>query len=107
MFAFFFFLVSSAQAFEPEVVHSQFLPTFVLFPHGPDGPLPDEDYEFKGKSTANWLAKVGLIAMIGGGVTGVRALKAPSASELRKSRSITSASLIGGGMGLILIERVR
>ena len=75
-------------------------------PHGPDGPLPDDGYEFKdGGNSSNWLAKMGLLCVVASGVTGVMALRAEAGSIDRDNYSKISLGLLGGGVGLIVLER--
>ncbi|MEC7987536.1 MAG: hypothetical protein VX278_20385 [Myxococcota bacterium] len=76
-------------------------------PHGPDGPLPDDGYEFKdGGGSGNLLAKLGLVCIVAGGVTGVMALRAETGSVERNDYSKATAGLLGSGVGLIVLERV-
>ena len=76
-------------------------------PHGPDGPLPDDGFEFKDDGDGgNLLAKLGLVCIVASGVTGILALRAETGSEDRDLYSKTSLGLLGGGVGLIALERV-
>ena len=75
--------------------------------HGPEKPPPDDGYEFKGASGGNALGKLGLLSMGVGLVTSVLYLTAEPGSEKRDNMGRNSAVLLGGGFGLLVIERAR
>ena len=76
--------------------------------HGPDKPLPDGGYDFKTKKNdGSKLAKLGFVMVCASGFTAVRTLRAPTDSDLRQRRAVTSATLGATGVGLILWVRLR
>ena len=75
--------------------------------HGPEKPPPDDGYEFKGASGGNGLGKLGLLSMGVGLVTSVLYLTAEPGSEKKDNMGRNSAILLGGGLGLLVIERAR
>ena len=75
--------------------------------HGPEKPPPDDGYEFKGASGGNGLGKLGLLSMGVGLVTSVLYLAAEPDSERKDKMGRNSAILLGGGLGMLVIERAR
>ena len=75
--------------------------------HGPEKPPPDDGYEFKGASGGNALGKLGLLSMGVGLVTSVLYLAAEPDSEKKENMGRNSSILLGGGFGLLVIERAR
>ena len=75
--------------------------------HGPEKPPPDDGYEFKGANGGNALGKIGLLSMGVGLVTSVLYLAAEPDSEKKDKMGRNSAILLGGGLGLLVIERAR
>ena len=75
--------------------------------HGPEKPPPDDGYEFKGANGGNALGKLGLLSMGIGLVTSVLYLTAEPNSEKKENMGRNSAILLGGGFGLLVIERAR
>ena len=75
--------------------------------HGPEKPPPDDGYEFKGANGGNALGKLGLLSMGVGLVTSVLYLTAEPDSEKKNNMGRNSAILLGGGFGLLVIERAR
>ena len=75
--------------------------------HGPEKPPPDDGYEFKGSSGGNALGKLGLLSMGVGLVTSVLYLTAEPDSEKKANLGRNSGVLVGGGFGLLVLERAR
>ena len=75
--------------------------------HGPEKPPPDDGYEFKGANGGNGLGKLGLLSMGVGLVTSVLYLTAEPDSEKKANMGRNSAILLGGGLGMLVIERAR
>ena len=75
--------------------------------HGPEKPPPDDGYEFKEASGGNALGKIGLLSIGVGLVTSVLYLTAEAESEKKANMGRNSAILLGGGFGLLVLERAR
>ena len=75
--------------------------------HGPEKPPPDDGYEFKGANGGNALGKLGLASMGAGLVTSVLYVAAENDSEREATMGRNSLILLGGGLGLLVIERSR
>ena len=73
--------------------------------HGPEKPPPDDGYTFKTAKGGNALGKLGLAAMGAGLVTSVLFLTAEDDTERKSDLGLYSASLLGGGFVLLLVER--
>lgn len=73
--------------------------------HGPEKPPPDDGYTFKTANGGNALGKIGLVAMGAGIITSVLFISAEEDTEKKSKLGISSASLLGGGFVLLLIER--
>jgi hypothetical protein len=74
--------------------------------HGPDGPPPDGGYVIKDDGGGNTLGKLGLLCLVGGAVTGVLFLTSQEDSENRETYKNTTIGLLGGGVGMLVLERV-
>ena len=75
--------------------------------HGPEKPPPDDGYEFKGANGGNGLGKLGLAAMGAGVVTALLFVTADADSERKDNMGKATVGLMGGGLGLLVIERLR
>ena len=77
-------------------------------PHGPDKPSPDEGYEFKKKKTTggNLLAKFGVLIVGIGGFSAARSIVAEDPAQ-QQTYQKRAAVLMGSGVGLIVIEKLR
>ena len=99
-----------AEPFSPEPLPERFqlkrLPLSEQVPHGPDGPLPDDGFDFEdNSSSSNWLAKIGLLSIATGAGLGVMSLL--TSDEVKKSNyGYGSLSALGSGVGLIMLERI-
>ena len=104
-------ILSLALAAEPAPVQSSCPPpaaaSLALEGHGPDKPPPSDGYEFKSKKGGNFLAKLGLFALVAGTATLLSSFGQEKGSEVRAVRAQSGAGLIGTGVLLIAIERAR
>lgn len=89
------------------IVPPRFLPKSQDYAqHGPDGPPPDGGYEIKDDGGENSLGKLGMLCLTGSAVSAILMLTAPEDSEDRDRYGNIAAGLAGGGVGLLVLERV-
>ena len=74
--------------------------------HGPEKPPPDDGYSFKGTKGGNAKGKLGLVAFGAGVVTGVLYLKADDGSDKQAKMGKSTIGLLGGGLTLLIWERM-
>ena len=72
--------------------------------HGPDGPPPDGGYTIRDDEGGNFWGKLGGICLGAGLVTGVLSLTADDATKKKDYENMT-IGFLGGGVGLIILER--
>ena len=75
--------------------------------HGPEKPPPDDGYEFKGANGGNGLGKLGLACFGAGVVTSVLFVTAEDGTERKENMGRNTVGLLGGGLALLVIERMR
>ena len=77
----------------------------VPFFHGPDGPPPDGGYTITDGEGGNFFGKLGVVCLGAGLVTGVLSLTTDDMTAKSEYQN-ASIGLLGGGIGLIVLERV-
>ena len=106
IFMFSLFFTAQAKPILPNRLNTH-APSFTeMMAHGPDGPPPDGGYEIKDDGGGNALGKLGLLCIVGGTVTGLLMLTSEEESENRELYKNSTIGLLGGGFGLIVLERV-
>ena len=99
---FFICHLAHADRFVPQTIPKRF--QLKVFPHGPDGPLPDEGFEFEDDADgSNWLGKFGLLSIVTGLGLGTMYLLSEEASK--NTYLYGGIGSLGAGVGLILVER--
>ena len=97
---------------EPNIPSQYLLPKIELFQqqdvlsfHGPDGPPPDGGYTITEGGGGNFFGKVGVVCIGAGLITGALYLTAEDTETQRDYQNAT-IGLLGGGVGLVALERV-
>lgn len=94
--------LAHAERFVPQPIPDRF--RLQTLSHGPDGPLPDDGFEFEDDvGGSNWLGKFGFVSLVTGIALGTAYF---FAEEPRKTTYLRGGiGSIGAGLGLLLIER--